>query len=586
AHEYFHNWSGNRVTCRDWFQLSLKEGFTVFRDSQFSADAGSPVVKRIQDVNLLRTLQFAEDAGPMAHPVQPASYMEISNFYTLTVYEKGNEVVRMIHTLLGPELFRKGTDLYFERHDGQAVTIEDFATCMAEVSGRDFTQFMNWYRQAGTPEVEVQGDYDQAAKTFTLTFRQSCGPTPEGKTKAPYLIPVKMGLVAGEGDLPLFTEGVDGATETVLEVTDREQRIVFRDVPEAPVPSLFRGFSAPVKWRYPYSRDDLLFLMARDSDGFNRWEACNQLALSSLREMIDARVNNDVVELDNRLIDAFRTVLSDDSLDGAMVAQLLTLPSEAYLSETMDVIAVQAIHDVRQSARVTLAEALKDPLIRCYEANRSDEPYRPEPEQIARRSLKNAALAYLSLLDDRDLQETLYRQAVDSDNMTDTHAALVSLANSPVSSAAHRVPEALADFYGKWRHEPLAVNLWFQVQAAAMVPDGLERVQALLEHEAFDIRNPNKVRSVIGAFCSVNAINFHREDGEGYRFLADRIIELDRLNPQVASRQIVPLTRWRKYPESQANAMVGELRRILQQPGLSPDVYEVASKSIADLGRP
>ena len=583
AHEYFHNWSGNRVTCRDWFQLSLKEGFTVFRDSQFSADMGSPVVKRVQDVTLLRTLQFAEDAGPMAHPVQPASFMEISNFYTLTVYEKGAEVVGMIHTLLGPELFRQGADLYFERHDGQAVTIEDFVAAMAEVSGRDFSRFMPWYRQAGTPRLDVTSHYSGAEKTFALTFRQSCPATPECRDKQPCLIPVAMGLVGDKGDLPLFTDGVDGATHTVLEITESEQTVIFRDVNVQPVPSLLRGFSAPVKLYYDYSRAELLFLMANDSDGFNRWEACSQLALSILTDMIEGEVRGEQIDVDPRLVEAFRQVLADDGLDKAMVALLLTLPAEAYLSERAEVIQVQAIHNARLRARQTLATQLQGDFTRLYRDNQVAEAYQPEPHQIARRSLKNMALGYLSLLDDRQLQQLVFSQATDADNMTDIHAALVSLVNSPVAAAVPMASEALQRFYAKWKDEPLAVNLWFQIQAGAMLPGGLERVQQLLGHEAFDIRNPNKVRSVLGVFCSANMVNFHREDGAGYRFLADKVIELNRLNPQVASRQLTPLTRWRKYPKAQANMMTAELRRIIAEPDLSPDVFEIASKSLAEM---
>jgi aminopeptidase N len=580
AHEYFHNWSGNRVTCRDWFQLSLKEGFTVFRDSQFSSDMGSPVVKRVQDVNLLRTLQFAEDAGPMAHPVQPASYMEIANFYTLTVYEKGAEVVRMIHTLLGPELFRKGSDLYFDRHDGQAVTIEDFVAAMSEVSGRDFEQFMRWYRQAGTPQLDITGHYDEKAQIYTLDFSQNCRPTAECQEKLPYVIPVALGLVGQKGDLPLFGAGLSGETSAVVEITETQQKLVFENVTEKPVPSLLRGFSAPVKWRFPYSRDDLRFLMANDSDGFNRWEASNQLAVAVLNEMIDASIAGETLALDQRLVDACRAVLSDAHLDKAMVAQMLTLPSEAFLSEGRDIIEVDAIHQCRLQLRQSLAAALSEEFFAVYEANQVREHYQPEPEQIASRSLKNVALSYLSLLDDPEALDKVYQQSVTADNMTDRHAALVALVNSPVELAANRVAEAVATFYQDFKDEPLAVNLWFQIQAGAMTSGGLERVTGLLNHEAFDIRNPNKVRSLIGVFANVNAVNFHRPDGDGYRFLADRILALNTINPQLAARQLTPLTRWKKYPEPRAAAMKTELERIMATDKLAPEIFEVASKSL------
>ena len=584
AHEYFHNWSGNRVTCRDWFQLSLKEGFTVFRDATFSADMGSPVVKRVQDVNMLRTLQFAEDAGPMAHPVQPASYMEIANFYTLTVYEKGSEVVAMLHTLLGAKLFRQGSDLYFSRHDGEAVTIEDFVACMASVSGRDLSQFMHWYRQAGTPEVDISGSYDANAKTYTLNFRQSCRATAECDHKKPYLIPVKMGLLGAAGDLPLHADGVSGATETVLEITEAEHQVTFNNVMEKPLPSLFRGFSAPVKWTFPYDRDDLVFQISADSDGFNRWEACNRLAVSIVKEMVAAKVEGDSLVLDGRLVAAYGRVLAaaldEGDADKAMAALMLTLPTEAYLSEEMAVIHVEAIHAVRCEVRTVFARELAADWLRCYEHNQSDEPYQPEPRQIACRSLKNVALSYLSLLDDKEIIARIFNQAVAADNMTDCHSALVALVNSPVKDADNLAQQALNRFYERWRDEPLAVNLWLQIQAGAMTPGGLERVCALLEHDAFDMRNPNKVRSLIGVFCNLNAVNFHRADGAGYGFLADKILELDGLNPQIAARQLTPLTRWRKYPAEKAGPMKAELAKIAAAPKLSPDVYEVVSKSL------
>ncbi len=580
AHEYFHNWSGNRVTCRDWFQLSLKEGFTVFRDSQFSEDMASPVVKRVQDVNMLRTLQFAEDGGPMAHPVQPDSYMEISNFYTLTVYEKGCEVVRMIHTLLGPEQFRKGSDLYFERHDGQAVTIEDFVAAMEDASGRDLGQFMNWYRQAGTPRLAIDGEYDAQAQVYRLTFRQSCPPTPERREKAPYLIPVAMGLVGGKGDLPLYGEGLNGETHAVLEVTGPEQTFVFDKVAERPVPSLLRNFSAPVKWHFPYSRDELLFLMARDSDGFNRWDACNQLAVSMLEDMIEDELAGREGHLDERLIDAYRDLLADKTLDPAMVALMLTLPTEAYLGEQREQIEVAAIHGARRRARAQIAMALREEFLAVYRENRSVEPYAPEPGQIARRSLKNTALGYLSLSGDEEALALVHEQATAADNMTDTHAALVSLVNAPADAARPLARAALEKFYADWHHESLAMNLWFQIQAGSTLPGGLERVRELMGHEAFDIRNPNKVRALINAFCALNPVNFHREDGEGYRFLADRILELNAINPQIASRSVNPLTRWRRYPSALADKMRKELERIKGEPTLSPDVYEVVSKSL------
>ena len=585
AHEYFHNWSGNRVTCRDWFQLSLKEGFTVFRDAQFSADMGSATVKRVEDVNLLRTLQFAEDGGPTAHPVQPASFMEISNFYTLTIYEKGAEVVRMIHTLLGPEAFRKGSDLYFQRHDGEAVTIEDFSAAMAEVSGRDFNQFHRWYTQAGTPRLWVRGAYDPGTQTYRLNIKQSCPPTPECQDKLPFLVPLRMGLVGSNGDLPLYAAGIaDGETEVVLEISEAEQSLVFEQVAEAPVPSLLRDFSAPVKLDYPYSREDLVHLMARDSDGFNRWEACNQLALAVLQDLINARSSNTGLELDPRLVEAYRGLLTDPSLDRAMVALMLTLPTEAYLSEEADIIEVEAIHEARQFARHTLGSVLEQEFMQVYQslhAESQGQAYAASGEQIARRSLKNIALAYLMQNDGEQAIALAQAQYQEADNMTDASAALAVLVNCEAARARGITEQVLADFYQRWQHEALVVNLWFQIQAQCTLPDGLERVHQLLEHDAFDINNPNKVRSVIGAFSAGNAINFHRPDGEAYRFLVDRILTLDRLNPQIASRLVTPLTRWRRYPAQRAARMKNQLERLMGEPRLSKDVYEIVNKSLA-----
>ena len=589
AHEYFHNWSGNRVTCRDWFQLSLKEGFTVFRDSEFSADMGSRTVKRVEDVSLLRTLQFAEDAGPMAHPVRPDAYMEISNFYTLTVYEKGSEVVRMLHELLGPELFRRGTDLYFERHDGQAVTCDDFVRAMEEVSGRDLTQFRRWYTQAGTPRVDVSGMYDANARTYTLTVRQSCPATPGQPRKEPMHIPLAMALLSDAGALRLQLANTEtdyeraDNTELVLDVTQAEQQFTFIDIPEPPVPSLLRGFSAPVKLYFPYSRDELMFLMRSDSDGFCRWDAGQQLAVAILSDMITAYQRGDEMRIDQRLPDAFRQLLNDESLDRAMVALMLTLPSENYLAEIYDIVDVAAIHTARQALRVQIANTLRAELWRTYRANRSSEPYQANAAQIAQRSLKNSCLAYLMLLEEADIVAACVEQFEAAHNMTDVMAALMALVNSRQEDAKAR---ALEQFYQRWRDEPLVVNQWFQAQATCVLPGTLETVQRLMQHPAFDIKNPNKVRALIGAFAAQNAVNFHREDGAGYRFLADQVIVLNRLNPQIAARQLAPLSKWQKYPIAVQQRMIEALRRIAAAPDLSRDVYEVVAKSLAQAGQP
>ena len=584
AHEYFHNWSGNRVTCRDWFQLSLKEGFTVFRDAQFSADMNSPTVKRVEDVSYLRTHQFAEDAGPMAHSVRPESFIEISNFYTLTVYEKGAEVVRMIQTLLGAEGFRKGSDLYFERHDGQAVTVDDFVKAMEDANGADLTQFKRWYSQAGTPRLAVSEQYDAAGKTYTLTFRQSCPATPGQSEKQPFVIPVSLGLLDGQGtEIALRLQGEDAAvgTSRVLAVDQAEQSFTFVDVAEQPLPSLLRGFSAPVKLEFPYSRDQLMFLMQHDSDGFNRWEAGQQLSVQVLQEMIGQHQRGEALQLDPRLVEALRSLLQDESLDPAMVAEMLSLPSEAYLTEISTVADVDAIHAARDFARERIATALFDLLWARYQANRDvsrQTPYIAEAGHFARRALQNIALSYLMLSGTPEVVAACVEQFEQADNMTERLTALAVLVNSTYAAERDKALEAFAEHF---KDNPLVMDQWFSVQAGNTQPGGLERVQQLMQHPAFTLKNPNKVRALIGAFANQNLVNFHRADGGGYRFLADQVITLNTLNPQIASRLLAPLTRWRKYDASRQGLMKAELERILASGELSSDVYEVVSKSLA-----
>ncbi|ADR61224.1 PepN [Pseudomonas putida BIRD-1] len=584
AHEYFHNWSGNRVTCRDWFQLSLKEGFTVFRDAEFSADMNSRTVKRIEDVAYLRTHQFAEDAGPMAHPVRPDSFIEISNFYTLTVYEKGAEVVRMVRTLLGTEGFRKGSDLYFERHDGQAVTTDDFIKAMEDANGVDFTQFKRWYSQAGTPRLEVSEAYDAAAQTYSLTFRQSCPQTPDKAEKLPFVIPVELGLLDAAGnDLPLQLAGEDAAqgSSRVLSVTEAEQTFTFQGIQSKPLPSLLRGFSAPVKLSFPYDRDQLMFLMQHDSDGFNRWEAGQQLSVQVLQELIGQHQRGEALKLDQRLITALGTVLGNVSLDPAMVAEMLSLPGEAYLTEISQVADVDAIHAAREFARQQIAEHLFDALWARYQANREvsrSTAYVASAEHFARRSLQNIALSYLMQSGKQQVLDATLEQFEHCDNMTERLTALAVLVNSPFEAERAKALEAFAEHF---KDNPLVMDQWFSVQAASTLPGGLARVKALMQHPAFTLKNPNKVRALIGAFAGQNLVNFHAADGSGYRFLADLVIELNALNPQIASRQLAPLTRWRKYEDARQALMKGELERILASGELSSDVYEVVSKSLA-----
>mgnify|MGYP003632056736 FL=1 len=578
AHEYFHNWSGNRVTCRDWFQLSLKEGFTVFRDQCFSADTNSAPVKRIQDVSFFRTAQFAEDAGPTAHPIRPDHFIEITNFYTLTIYEKGAEVVRMLRNLVGEESFRRGSDLYFERFDGQAVTIEDFVGCMAEASGEDFSQFMRWYSQAGTPDIDAHGEYDYVQGEYHLTLRQRTPATPGQPDKLPLHIPVRMGLVGTKSgqDLILTLNGEKLGKDAVIHLRDDEQTFVFTDVAEAPVPSLLREFSAPVKLHYPYSREDLAFLLTHDSDGFNRWDAGQRLALLALDDLIAAHRNGVEKVMDSRVVDAFRALLGGPMSDKAVLAEMLTLPSEAYIAEQQPIVDVDAIHAAREFVRQSLAVALRDEFLAIYEANVTEEAYAPTPEQIAQRSLKNVALSYLMSIEDEQGLALCESQFAADHNMTDVRQALTLLVHSDRDDLAS---PALKAFGEKWAHDPLVMDQWFTVQVSRPQPDVLERVKYLMQHPAFSLKNPNRVRALVGAFAQ-NRVNFHRLDGQGYQLLADVVIELNRLNPEIAARLITPLTRWQRFDETRQALMRSELERIKQQP-LSSNVYEVVEKALA-----
>ena len=574
AHEYFHNWSGNRVNVRDWFQLSLKEGFTVFRDSQFSSDMNSPTVKRIEDVSFLRTHQFAEDGGPMSHQVQPDAYMEINNFYTLTVYEKGSEIVRMYHTLLGAKTFRKGSDLYFDRHDGEAVTIEEFVAAMEDASGRDLTQFRRWYKQSGTPVLKVRSEYDATAKTYKLNFDQSCPPTPGQSEKLPFVIPLKLGLVSDDGvDIQLNSAG---ETEIIIEITEPHHHLVFENIDAEPVPSLLRGLSAPVKLDYPYSTEQLAHLMANDSDGFNRWDASQTLSLTVLNQLMHDSLHDRPMVLDGELVEAYKALLSDESLDSAMVALMLQLPTEALLHEEADTIHIAAIHDARSFLRTALAGCLAVELEAIYERHNTQQAYAPNVEQMGNRSLKNAALGYLMLVDSG--VELAWAQFQNADNMTDQSAALSALVNCP--AAADYAAKALALFLEEFKDEALAMNVWLQIQAANSQPNALSRVKVLLEHSAFSMTNPNKIRSLIGGFANANHVNFHATDGSGYVFLTEQILALNTVNPQIAARLVTPLTRWKKFSEPNRKLMRDALQNIANEPNLVKDVYEIATKSL------
>jgi len=580
AHEYFHNWTGNRVTCRDWFQLSLKEGLTVFRDQEFGADMYSRPVSRIREVRGLRAGQFPEDAGPMAHPVRPQSYMEVTNFYTATVYEKGAEVVRMIRTLIGGRAFRRGMDLYFERHDGQAVTCDEFVQAMADASGADLSHFKRWYDQAGTPVLEARGEYDAATRRYFLDVRQSCPPTPGQETKLPFHIPFAVGLVGPDGrDVPLRLEGEAGANDTtrVLSLKEPEHRFTFVDVPAAPVPSLLRDFSAPVILRFDYAPAALAHLMAHDSDPFNRWEAGQRLARNLLLEGIAAHRKGGALAVPESFVSAFARSLADAARDPAFAAEALTLPAEVVIAEEMDVVDPDALHATRNTVARHLAQALRAEFLSAYRANAVPGPYSPDAASAGRRALRNLCLAYLLELADDEARALAVRQFERADNMTDAMAALAGLANCDCPERA----SALDAFYAKWRSDPLVVDKWLRVQATARLPGTLAEVQRLLAHPAFEIRNPNKVYALIGGFAMGNHVRFHAADGAGYAFLADQVIRIDALNPQVAARMARAFDRWKRFdPGRQAHARAA-LERIRATDGLSKDTTEVVVKALA-----
>ncbi len=579
GHEYFHNWTGNRITCRDWFQLSLKEGLTVFRDQEFTADMRSRPVKRIQDVRMLRARQFPEDAGPLAHPVRPDSYMEINNFYTATVYEKGAEVIRMLHALLGEEGFQKGMRRYIERHDGQAVTCDDFVAAMAGANDVDLDHFKLWYSQAGTPEVTAEGHYDGAAKTYSLSLTQRTPPTPGQAKKSPLMIPLSVALIDPEGGNQTLTlAGEDRGEETVLHLTQDRQTFTFENVPRAPKPSLNRGFSAPVRLTQPLARTDLAFLMAEDTDPFARWEAGQQYACDLLLEMIEAIGRGEAAEADPAFVEAMGRTLTNDDLDEAFRAQVMVLPSEEYIGEQMKTVDVDAIHAARETLKRAIADRLYDDLLAAYEGRRDNEPFAPTAEQAGRRALKNACLGLLVASGTADSAELARLQYDTANNMTDRMAAMALL-------TAYGLPgrdAALADFRERWQADEQVMDKWFAVQATSPAEDTLGRVRALMGDPVFSMKKPNKVRALIGAFAAANPVQFNRPDGSGYDFLAEQTIELDRLNPQVAARLIGPLGHWRRFDGDRQARMKAALERILAAEDLSRDCYEIASKAIAE----
>jgi aminopeptidase N len=580
AHEYFHNWTGNRVTCRDWFQLSLKEGLTVFRDQEFSADQGSRAVRRIAEVRTLRAIQFPEDDGPLAHPVRPESYLRIDNFYTPTVYNKGAELVRMIHTLLGKEGFRRGMDLYIRRHDNHAVTIEDFVAAMQDASGVDLGQFKRWYEQAGTPEIAIDDLWDAATGSYELVAEQRVPPTPGQPEKSPMLIPLAMGLIGPDGaELPIQLEGEAErrAGTRVIAVAEPRQRFRFVDVSARPVPSLLRNFSAPVKLK-DVPLDRLKFLAVNDTEPFARWEAGQQAATAVLLDLIAAHQRGEApAPLDPDIVAAMQRTLADAERDPAFAAEALNLPSESFLADQLPVVDVDAIHAVRESARAALGEALAGEFETAYRQYADPGPYRIDAASIGRRALRNACLAYLAAADPANGAAFALAQFEAGRNMTDVLAALTVLADldRPEREAA------FARFYETWSHDDLVIDKWFALQARSSLPETPERVRELTRHPAFERKNPNRVRALVGTFAQGNQLRFHDAGGAGYTLLADEVIALDPLNPTTAARLVQPLGSWRRHGAARQALMRRELERVLGVQGLSKNTYEMVSKSLA-----
>jgi aminopeptidase N len=578
AHEYFHNWTGDRVTCRDWFQLCLKEGLTVFRDQEFTSDVRMGPVMRIITARLLKTHQFPEDAGPLAHPVRPASYIEINNFYTATVYEKGAEVCRMLQTLLGRDAFRKGIDLYFKRHDGEAATVEDFVAAMADASGRDLTQFMRWYTQSGTPELACSLDYDPHKKTARLHVSQVVPPTPGQTGKEPMHIPLKVGLIGANGDeLPLKVGG-EILPDGLLEVTEREQVFEFEDVPAPPTPSLLRDFSAPVRLTTSLDADQIEFLMMHDSDPFNRWQAAQTYATNLMTAA--ARNGLDLgpvtgTEAD-RLAQSLAAAVRDETLGPAYRAEALKLPSESDVARELGRnVDTDAIHGARDALRAKIGETIGDTLADIYGAAAPQGPFSPDPESAGLRALRNAALDLLTATGTEEAIDRAMRHYRGASNMTDAIMALSILSHlqAPVRD------QALEDFYQRWQDEPLVLDKWFAVQARAARPDSVETVRGLLAHPKFSLKNPNRVRALIGSFAQANPAAFNRADGEGYRLLADQALEIDRFNPHVAARLLGAFESWHTLESGRQVHAKAALERLANQE-LSTDSYEIVTKTL------
>lgn len=579
GHEYFHNWSGNRVTVRDWFQITLKEGLTIFRDQSFTADHTLGDVKRLQDVNVIRNAQFVQDAGPMAHPIRPHAYIEMNNFYTVTVYNKGAEVIRMQQTLLGKEKFRQAMMEYFRRFDGKAVTTDDFVAVMGEVGQVDLTQFMRWYEQAGTPNVTVSDAYDVTSQIYTLVVKQSTAPTPGQKEKLPFHIPLTIGLLDSAGkELPLQLQGESAAqgTQRVLNVKESEQSYLFINIQEKPVPSLLRNFSAPVKIKYPYTDEEFVFLMTHDTDGFNRWDACQQFLIGLILGLVVDYQKGSALSLSELFIEAYGQILRDSTLDELLKAEMLVLPGISYLIECMEVADVEAVHHVREFIKKQLAIRWSGEWRACYAEHRQSGVFTFSRKAMGQRRLRNLALHYLLLGDSGESFGLAVQHYQDANNLTDRLGALEAL-------NAFDCPErqqVFAAFYDRYQKQHLVIDKWFRLQAMAPLQSTLLHVNNLLTHPAFDIKNPNKARALIGSFASANPLCFHALDGLGYDFLVNSVLKIDKFNPQVAARLIEPLIRWRKFDIKRQALMKSGLERIAAHPSLSKDVGEIVSKSL------
>ncbi len=568
AHEYFHNWTGNRVTCRDWFQLSLKEGLTVFRDQEFTSDVTSRAVKRISDVRALRAYQFAEDASPMAHPVRPASFMEINNFYTLTVYEKGAEIVRMYQMMFGVEGFRKGMDLYFERHDGQAVTTDDFAAAMADANGADLDQFKLWYEQAGTPVVTVEDQWDAVTDTYSLKCTQTCPPTPESTDKQPFVIPLKTSVLDEKGEVLVDAQ--------VLNLHQRQQSFEFKNIVSKPIPDLLQEFSAPVQLQYLYTDEQLAFLLKHSNDAFNRWDAGNRLALNVLQEDVSEQKNTGGSHSLATLKDALKHALQLQATEASLLAELLILPNEKDLEERLEKIDMRICVLASESLQKDIAEHLEADLLKTYHAFSKNVAYQYNAEEMARRKLQNICLQLLNTLDNSEYKILALEQYKRASNMTEQVGAI----NALIHFESDQREQALTAFEKQWQHDGLVMDKWLAFQARSKVPGALDNVKALMQHSVFKITNPNKVRALIGAFAGQNAYHFHNPDGSGYEFIAQQVIALNEINPQVASRLVRTLMRWESYLDPCGEKMRGQLKMIASHSNLSRDVYEIVTKSL------